>query len=261
MSKKFARVRVTIRGTSPLLQCAFGPDSIPLEAKERDGVAGNDPTEWRRTMMVTPEGWLYFRPDCVFAAIRDGARYTKKGRGSIQPDVCGTLKIEEPLILLNRRLPEKGDPPMGPFADVYVDVRGAVNPATKRRNVRYRLAASRGWECTFTIVFDKTWVNRESMRRSVVDAGERVGIGSGRLVGTKSIGMGHFDVTQWEELDSAEESTAAGSVAADTQDHLEPGQEEVQAVREAAEADGVPHRPHRQRKARNEQVQEPTLPV
>jgi hypothetical protein len=151
MKGNMVRARVRIRGTRPLLQHAFGPDAIPLEAQERTGVAGNDPEEWKRTMMVTGDGQLYLKPENVFSAIRDGAKHTKKGRGSIQPLMAATLQVEEAIILLNRHMPAGGEPPRDRTASVYVDVCGVRNPTTKARNVRYRLAASAGWECTFTL--------------------------------------------------------------------------------------------------------------
>lgn len=36
---------VSIKGIRPLLWHAFGPDAIPLEKREKTGVAGNDPEE------------------------------------------------------------------------------------------------------------------------------------------------------------------------------------------------------------------------
>jgi CRISPR/Cas system endoribonuclease Cas6 (RAMP superfamily) len=66
-------------------------------------------------------------------------------------------------------------------------VRSVKNPATRARNVRYRVAASKGWTATFTIMWDKTVVAREEMKAAIRDAGMFVGIGDGR-----SIGFGRF---------------------------------------------------------------------
>lgn len=202
------RARVSLVGTRPLLQHAFGPESIALEKREREGVAGNDPSEWKRTCLVTPEGQLYVRGSYAFGCIRAGAKNTKKGRGSIQPLVVATLQIEEQIILIDRRLPEGGEPKHNDYAaPVYVDVCGVVNKATKGRNVRYRLACSPGWRCTFTIEFDKTMVSRDQMRAVLIDAGRFAGLGDGL-----SVGNGRFAVEKYEELTGAEEAPAAGSV-------------------------------------------------
>lgn len=230
------RVQVTVRGTRPLLQHGFGEDAIPLQKGERTGVAGNDPEEWRKTMLVTPDGELYVPDSYVFGCLRDAAKHTKKGKGSYQALVAATLQIEEPAVMLGRRMPA-GDPRINAFSDpVYIDRRGVRNPSTKGRNVRYRLACSKGWEVTFTLAWDKTVVPRDIMRIILKDASVLVGLADGR-----SIGYGRFEVLKWEELTDAEESSTAGSVAGDAEESLAPRRRKVRAVSAAAEADGVPH--------------------
>lgn len=196
------RARVEIRGTRPLLQHKFGPEALPLEKEERTGVAGNDPEEWKRTAMVTDSGQLYVPASYAFAALRDGARYTKKGRGSIQSLVAATLQIEDTQILLDRWMPKDG-PKMGASDPVYIDVCGVRNPTTKGRNVRYRLAASAGWEASFTLLWDKTIVSREQMRSVVNDAGILVGLADGR-----SVGYGRFELKSFEVLNAEAEAAA-----------------------------------------------------
>ena len=98
-------VNVKIRGTRPILWHAFGPSAIPLEKQERRGVAGNDPSEWRKTVLFTKDGQLYVRPTYVFGCLREAARYTKKGRGSIQKLVAATLLVEDDRVLFDRFIP------------------------------------------------------------------------------------------------------------------------------------------------------------
>jgi hypothetical protein len=197
------RARVQIRGTRPLLQHKFGPEALPLEKGERTGVAGNDPEEWKRTSMVTPDGQLYFPGAYIFSALRDGARYTKKGRGSIQGLVAATLQVEDSLVMLDRWLSEGEEPSQDPTQAVYIDVCGVRNPATKARNVRYRLAASVGWTASFTLLWDKTIVSRDQMRAVLNDTGVLVGLADGR-----SIGYGRFEVTSFEVLNAEAAATA-----------------------------------------------------
>lgn len=181
------RMAVTIRGTRPLLWHAFGPDAIPLEKQERTGVAGNDPEEWKKTVLVTKEGQLFIEPTYVFGCLRDAARYTRQGKGSIQTKVAATLQIDDTRILLDRWMPE--DLTRDDEQPVYLDVRSVRNPSTKARNVRYRVAASAGWVMTFTLLFDKTIVSRPEMQAVLNDAGTLCGIGDGR-----SVGFGRFAV-------------------------------------------------------------------
>lgn len=193
--------RVTIRGTRPLMWHHFGPDALPLARQEKSGVAGNDPTEWRRTVLADKDGHLYLEPAQVFGCIRDGAKYTPRKRGTLQPLVAATLQVLDDKVYVDRYLPD--EPTMDPTQPVYVDVRSVKNPATRARNVRYRIAASPGWRATFTIMWDVTIVSRGEMHAALIDAGRFVGIGDGR-----SIGFGRFVVEQFEVLEDAEAETA-----------------------------------------------------
>jgi hypothetical protein len=185
------QARVTVRGTRPLLWHAFGPDAIPLEKQEKTGVAGNDPSEWKKTVLMTGERQLYVDPTYVFGSIRDGARNVKKGRGSIQAAVASTLQVMDDVILVNRFVPD--EPPADPTQPVYLDVRSVRNPTTKARNVRYRVATGSGWECGFTITWDKTVVSRDEMREAIKFAGQLCGLGDGR-----SVGFGRFEALSFE---------------------------------------------------------------
>lgn len=186
---------ISVRGTRPLFWHRFGPDALPLEKQERTGVAGNDPEEWKKTVLKTAEGQLYLEPTYAFGCIRDGAKHTKKGRGSIQSLVSATLQIADDRLLVDRFLPANLYPELINAVDepVYLDVRGVRNPATKARNVRYRVAASPGWVCSFSILWDSTIVSRGEMQAALIDAGRLVGLGDGR-----SIGFGRFIVESFD---------------------------------------------------------------
>lgn len=166
---------------------------MPLEKQEKTGIAGNDPEEWRRTVLITKEKQLYIDPSYAFACIRAGSKYTKKGKGSIQAMVAATLQVLDDRILINRFLPDNIAELINATDEpVYLDVRSVKNPSTKARNVRYRVAASPGWEATFHIMWDKTIVSRNEMHASVIDAGRFSGLGDGR-----SIGFGRFEVMEF----------------------------------------------------------------
>ena len=196
---------VSIKGVRPLFWHRFGPDAIPLEKGEKTGVAGNDPEEWRRTVLVDKHGQLYLEPTYAFGTLKEGARYTKRGRGSIQANLAATLQVVDNRILVDRWMPgfpnghecDPGKlevPASDPDSPVYLDIRMVRNPSTKARNVRYRIVAAPGWECSFTILFDKTIVSRPEMQAVLSDAGKLVGIGNGR-----GIGMGRFEVLSFVE--------------------------------------------------------------
>jgi hypothetical protein len=189
-----ANADIKIQGTRPLLWHHFGPDALPLEKKERVGVAGNNPEEWKKTVLVTDNGQLYLDPSYVFACIRDGARHTKKGRGSIQSAVTATLQVLDNMILVDRFLPENINELQNKTEEpVYLDVRSVKNPSTRARNIRYRVAASPGWQAKFSIMWDITIVSRSEMQAAVIDAGRFSGLGDGR-----NIGFGRFVVVSFE---------------------------------------------------------------
>lgn len=229
MANNVVRARVALVGTRPLLQHAFGPESIALEKGEKTGVAGNDPEEWKKSCLIMPDGQLYVRGNYAFSCIRAGSKNIKKGRGSIQGLVAATLQIEEPIILIDRHLPAGGpkmDPTNGGLGlPVYIDVTGVRNPATKGRNIRYRLACSPGWKVAFHIEFDKTMVSRDQMRAAIIDAGRFAGLGDGL-----SVGNGRFAIESYEELTDAEEAPAEGSLGESAPDRVAKGRKKVSAV-------------------------------
>ena len=191
MPKNILQATVSIIGTRPLLQHQFGPDALPLEAQERTGVAGNNPEEWKRTRMVDNDGRLYVTSANIFSMLTTAAKNTKKSKGTMQQTVAATLLVDPPVILLTNRVMPAA-PTYDKHQEVYIDVQGVVNPNTKSRNVRYRLAAAPGWECSFVIAWDKTIVNREQMLAIVNDASVLVGLGDGR-----KIGFGRFTVKEF----------------------------------------------------------------
>lgn len=232
------RVRVTVRGTRPLLQHQFTSDSIALEKEEKDGVAGNSPGEWKKSCMVTKDGQLFFRGDYIFSMLRNAGKHTKKGRGSLMSIIPCTLQIEENIILLDRFIPQEGDPKHNDYdSPVYIDVRPVRNPKTKGRNIRYRLAASPGWTCSWTMLWDKTVVSRNEMRAVTHDAGVYCGLADG--VG---VGMGRFEVVSYEELSGAEEEVAEGSVGDELPtEGVGKRRGKVRPLPEEAFFDGMPH--------------------
>jgi hypothetical protein len=193
---------IEIIGTRPLLFNRFGPDAIPLIRGERTGVAGNDPEEWKQRICWNEQRQLFLDAPAVFAMIRDGGRYTKRGRGTLQTAIVATVHVEEERIFLDRFLPE-GTVPAEPTAPVFIDVRGVRMKASGARNVRYRLAASKSWRASFHVIWDKSLVSRNQLKAACIDAGKYVGIGDGR-----TIGFGRFEVSTFEVAD-ADDQTAS----------------------------------------------------
>lgn len=192
MANNLLTARVGITGTRPLLWHHFAPDTISVTGKkERHGVAGNDPSEWQRSVLVTKEHQLYLEPSYIFGAIRDGARHTPRKRGTLQSYISATLQVTDDKILIDRFLPADKDELLAKTSDdeVYLDIRSVKNPATRARNIRYRVAASAGWKTSFSLLWDMTVVSRNEMEAVIRDAGTLSGVGDGR-----SVGFGRFEV-------------------------------------------------------------------
>lgn len=225
------RARVVIQGTRTMLQHHFGPEAIPLEKAEKSGVAGNNPEEWRATSLVDSEGTLYVLGTYVFGCLRNGAIHTKRGRGTLQAPLVSTLQVEEDIVKLNRSMPS-GDithqsilNPVDPEIMVFVYVSSVKNPATKGRNVRYRLATRSGWRCKFTLQWDKTIISREQMKAVLRDSGTFGGIGDGI-----KIGCGRFEVLTYKELDSAEEKTTKRNMDDNSGNGVDTGRRKMRSV-------------------------------
>lgn len=192
---QFLTAQVQIEGTRPILWHAFGPDALgdgSGKRKEREGTAGNDPSEWRKTVLMTAERQLYIKPTYIFGCLRDGAKYTKRGRATMQGPVSSTLQVLDTVILVDRFVPEE-PLPTDPELPVFLDITGVKNPATRGRNVRYRVAASAGWHCVFNLTWDQTIVDRKLLHAVIIDSGKLCGLGDGR-----SIGYGRFDVQTFD---------------------------------------------------------------
>ena len=195
------QAQIKITGIKTLAWHYFGIDALPLEAREKSGVAGNDPEEWKRSVLMDDERKLYLPPTYFFGCVKNGGKTVKKGKGNLLADIASTLQIIDDVVYIENgkgalQLP---DPPEKIEASTrkndlmpkcYVEVIGVRNPSTKARNIRYRVAAKPGWHCQFSMLWDATIVDRKSMETAVRNAGQLVGIGDGR----GSIGYGRFSV-------------------------------------------------------------------
>jgi hypothetical protein len=186
-----------ILGIRPVLWHHFGPEAISLEKKELTGKAGNDPGEWKNTVLITEEKQLYFESTYIFSCIREGARYTKRGRSTLQSIISATLQVMDEKILIDRFLPEEIT--TNSNEPVYLDVRGVKNPSTKGRNVRYRVCSTPGWRAKFCVSWDLSIIGRNEMEAVVIDAGMFAGLGDGR-----SMGFGRFELEEFKVSKNAQ---------------------------------------------------------
>lgn len=146
-------------------------------------------------MRMTSSRQMCLEPMAIFGCIRTAARFTKRGRASLQTTVAATLDVDDHVVLVNRWAPKKLDTlSRDPQQELYIDVRTVVNPVTKGRNIRYRVAASPGWNAKFRIGWDDTMVSENEMRSILNDAGQFVGVGDGRVIGFGRFLVAGFDL-------------------------------------------------------------------
>ena len=48
---------------------------------------------------------------------------------------------------------------------VFLDIRGVMNPNTKGKNVRYRVACSIGWKTAFKFSFDDSVISQSQIKK------------------------------------------------------------------------------------------------
>ncbi len=186
---------VSIQGNRPLLFNHLPPSPDFGQRKERGGIAGNDPSEWQRSVLAIPESHqLYLLPSYIFGCLRDAGRYTKRNRVNLVSSIASTLTLPERRILVDRYLPESPafySEEADESVYVFMSITGGMGKKGAK-NVRYRVAASTGWQCQFLLNWDKTIVSRNEMEAVAIDAGKLVGLGDGR-----SIGYGRFELLKF----------------------------------------------------------------
>jgi hypothetical protein len=192
MTKK--KLHIKIVGTKTLLINAAGAWIIPLEKQERTGVAGNDPEEWKQSVLADKVGRLYFRNDYAFSCMKNGAKSVGSRMSGLAGKIASTLEVSPEKIFFDRKLPdglnsltEDSNEP------VYLDVR--IVRREKAANVRYRVAVKAGWRAEFDVEFDPTLVQQSQVEACIIEGGRYQGLGDGR-----KIGFGRFDVESAEEI-------------------------------------------------------------
>lgn len=187
--------KIAIKGTKPILFHTFPIDTLSA-GKSKSGSAGKDEEEWKSTVLMTGERQLYVMGCYLVGAIKTAGKLIKVGKGNMMKKIESCLECPEDVVLLDGLfVPKEGQITMSKMDPVYIDVRSVVNPATKGRNLRYRVAAKPGWQLSALIEWNDSIVSKENVKECVTNAGLYEGIGDGRR-----IGFGRFDVISFEIL-------------------------------------------------------------
>jgi len=197
-------VHVKVTGTRPILFHAFNVEIVTSLSKVKEGSAGNSPEEWKKTVLEK-NGQLFLPGSYWSACLREGSKHTKAGRGTIQKTFMCAVTMKTEIALINRHLPDgwkqmtaetfskdSNDP-------VYLDIRGVMNPNTKGRNVRYRIALSPGWKTEFEFSFDDMIISPSQVKKIVEDSGKMVGIADGRTMNYGRFKVDSIDISEEKE--------------------------------------------------------------
>jgi len=175
--------RIEIEGVKTILFNTFPIDTLSA-SKPKSGMTGNDEESWKRTVLMTPDRNLFVYNTYLVGSITGGGKHIKVGKGNLSKKVGATLEVVEEKILIKDRFVPPDDEILRKSDElVYLDVRSVVNPMTKGRNLRYRVAAKEGWQAAATISWDDRAVSKEDMKSCVENGGLFEGIGDGRKIG------------------------------------------------------------------------------
>jgi hypothetical protein len=188
------KARINITGTKPILFHTFPIDTLST-GKSRSGSAGKDEEEWKNTVLMTGERQLYVMGCYLVGAIKSAGKLIKVGKGNMMKKIESCLECLESVVLLEGLfVPPENQLTKSALDPVYIDVRSVVNPSTKGRNLRYRVAAKEGWKLSTAIEWDDSIVSKENMKECVVNAGLYEGIGDGRRIGFGKFMVGSFEI-------------------------------------------------------------------
>lgn len=193
-------VNAVIRGTSALLQHAFGAVGIEDisggNAKKQTGVLDYS-LEWLGTMYTTPNGYLCQPASHIEAAMqRAGTAFKPRGqRGKTFKDIVKAYAYVSPDMIIHYR---DGQPVLTPDESLLRNPQNGLSVSIMRVKVqraavaRARLMIDPGWQLAFQIQVIDDQLNADSLRDILVEAGRANGIGDFRPR------YGRFEVTDYE---------------------------------------------------------------
>jgi hypothetical protein len=167
MESMYGKIKVTIKGTSPLLMNRLNPESLkdkgPTFKKQYD-----PEEEARKSAYITKvngKEQLYIPSYAIYSMIiKTATRYKEKGRrSSVSGLLAGTIRIEPEKILLGH-------------CDYEIDERPVV--IQRSRVLKWR-AKIPEWTATFTIVYNRKILTDtviKTLATILEDAGARMGL-------------------------------------------------------------------------------------
>ena len=194
MSGRIGRIRVRIKGLSPLLMNRPSPETFAAEADVMKGKrASFDPEKEAKArvymdvidgkeQLYIPHSWLY---QCMLNAAKVYFAKVGSRRVSLAKYLAGAIMVEPEKIGLGK-------------SEYDIDIRTVRIKATGGRVLRARPRVW-PWEAEFFIVYDKQMLKPEmldTLKEVLADAGRRIGIGDYRPA--RGGPFGRFEVVSFE---------------------------------------------------------------
>ena len=195
--RKQTTAKVHIKGTRSLIFHAFREEVLTETKKAKTGSIGNNPEEWMDTVQMNKDRELFVTPLNLFGHLRDSAKFTKLGRGTYKDKVAATIIFpDEVFYLKDLVVPSVEKLDRDEKKPVFLHVCSVKNPNTKGRNMRYRIAASKGWELTYQLIWDESIISKQVLKGIIEDGGILQGLMDGR-----QIGFGRYELIDFTIID------------------------------------------------------------
>jgi hypothetical protein len=191
------QVTVKIVGTSPLMmhngRLVNPLDPIVKEMKKITSKTKKTEEDYDQLARLEFIGGMYYDTkigpyipaNCLWATIRAGARFQKKGpaveRGLMMVDVMNRLEYTG-----TRKSTEMYDAG-------FADIRNAKPPGSSGQIMRCRPKFDPPWAVSFSLMFDAAQMSSDELRYWA----EQAGLLNGLCDGRKGLGMGRFIVEEW----------------------------------------------------------------
>lgn len=187
----FQRIKLTLEGTSPLMQARFSAKAMQaMKAKQEAGSTAKkggkkDPRnfeeDFQQAMHISEDGWIgvpaaAIRNACIDVCRMVGFKMTH-ARMSIFCEADGIDSVDgQPLVILDASEPERTE----------MTVRNQTGVADIRVRPMWRQ-----WKLNIVLRFDADQFTSNDVVNLVARAGEQVGIGEGRAYSKQSNGLGY----------------------------------------------------------------------
>jgi hypothetical protein len=164
VSSRYGRIRVRIRGMTPLLMNRPSPERLTRRAKVRvrEFSPEKDAAEGAYIDVIDGKRQLYIPAEAIYGCILTAAQLYRAGKQPLSTLLRGAIRIE----------PEKI--PLG--TDKYeIDMRPVIVKGARVMRARAKVP---NWSAEFYIVYDRELLAPviEDLRRVLEDGGRRVGI-------------------------------------------------------------------------------------